>query len=233
MTLCKLYGEQVSHQCGCKLTATTKKGKYTYYYCTNTKGVCTQHKKYIKESEIESEMLELIKKFIPDKKLLELSLNRYLYEKRKQILQESQQAESLENNIKSVEKRVINLENMYLDDRITGERYDVKKSELQKELTDLQLAKKATKRTNKKNTLELVENFKNKVISLWETFYDGNPDVKKEILESVLWNCGILDKKNPYYQIQTAIYIHEEISSNEGFRKIVEFLRQNLNGLCL
>lgn len=55
-----LYREYlVCHKCGCKLTATTKKGNHTYYYCTNAKNICDQHKRYIKESEMEELLLDL------------------------------------------------------------------------------------------------------------------------------------------------------------------------------
>ena len=33
--------------CGCLMTATLKKG-HQYYYCTNGKGNCEQHKKYLR-----------------------------------------------------------------------------------------------------------------------------------------------------------------------------------------
>lgn len=191
-----LYREYlICHKCGCKLTATTKKGNHTYYYCTNSKNICDQHKRYIKESEMEELLSDLIKKFIPDKKILELSLQRYLRNKKSELAHQEKQSESVTKIIKTLEKRLTNLENMYLDERIDAQGFDVKKKEIQNELTDLKMVQKASLVTPKKDTLELVENFKNRVISLWQLFYDGNPSVKKEILESLLWNCGILNKK--------------------------------------
>ena len=37
--------------CGCVYTASNKKG-YDYYYCTNGKGNCEAHKKYLKSGHI-------------------------------------------------------------------------------------------------------------------------------------------------------------------------------------
>ncbi len=67
-------------ECGCLLTATTKKG-YNYYYCTNGKGDCEEHKRYLREEKVENiladsldelkinpEMIEIIYQSAKEKK---------------------------------------------------------------------------------------------------------------------------------------------------------------------
>jgi hypothetical protein len=44
-------------------------------------------------------------------------------------------------------------------------------------------------------TLELLKNFKNEAISLSKMFSEGDEEIKKDLLDSVLWNFSIKDKK--------------------------------------
>lgn len=46
-----LRGFLKCENCGCALTASTKKGHH-YYYCTNGKGICSEHKSYFREKVI-------------------------------------------------------------------------------------------------------------------------------------------------------------------------------------
>ena len=48
-------------KCGCLLTATKKKG-FTYYYCTNGKGECEEHKKYLRSEKIENMLADSLSK---------------------------------------------------------------------------------------------------------------------------------------------------------------------------
>ena len=185
----------VCHKCGCKLTATMKKGKYIYYYCTNTKNICNEHRDYIKESEMEGLLLNLMENIIPDKELFSLSFQRFVFNKKAEIKNSIKERELAQKQLDLLQKRLDKLEDMYLEERISGEKYDVKKRDIQSEITDLQMLLKNPNKDKGHSKLELVENFRNRAISLWKLFYDGNDEVKKEILESVLWNCGILNKK--------------------------------------
>ena len=45
--------------CGCMFTATNKKG-HDYYYCTNGKGICTAHKKYLRETSLYGEVSKIL-----------------------------------------------------------------------------------------------------------------------------------------------------------------------------
>ncbi len=48
--------------CGCVLTASKKKGKHIYYYCTNGKGKCGEHKSYLKENYVSGELAKVFDK---------------------------------------------------------------------------------------------------------------------------------------------------------------------------
>ncbi len=48
-------------KCGCLLTATKKKG-FTYYYCTNGRGECEEHKKYLRSEKVEAMLADSLGK---------------------------------------------------------------------------------------------------------------------------------------------------------------------------
>ena len=55
-----LRGFLTCEMCGCMLTASLKKG-HQYYYCTNGKGSCTAHKKYMREEYLYEKVGDLFK----------------------------------------------------------------------------------------------------------------------------------------------------------------------------
>ena len=59
------------------MTASLKKGKYRYYYCTNGKKVCDQHRSYLDESDIFALVKDNFANLPIDKKLLNLAFDYY------------------------------------------------------------------------------------------------------------------------------------------------------------
>ena len=62
--------------CGCSLTADTKKG-FVYYYCTNGKGECAEHKKYLRSEKVDDILSNLFLELKFDKELIEISALAY------------------------------------------------------------------------------------------------------------------------------------------------------------
>src|ERR1035437_4064630 len=66
-----LRGFLVCGNCGCSLTASLKKG-YDYYYCTNSKGICTEHKTYMRENTLYPIVASLLKKLYLEEELIDI-----------------------------------------------------------------------------------------------------------------------------------------------------------------
>ena len=56
--------------CGCSLTSSLKKGKHKYYYCTNGRHDCDEHKSYLREKDITEEMTKVFNEVRIDKRLI-------------------------------------------------------------------------------------------------------------------------------------------------------------------
>jgi DNA invertase Pin-like site-specific DNA recombinase len=58
--------------CGCLLTATLKKG-HQYYYCTNGKGNCTEHRKYFRSETLDKTLADKFQDLKFNPKLVEIA----------------------------------------------------------------------------------------------------------------------------------------------------------------
>ncbi len=181
--------------CGCQLTATVKKEKYNYYYCTNGKGKCEEHKKYIPEKEMETLVKKQLKKFTLKKNLADLSLDLYIEDLKSEYKDKVSVKSVITKRVEQIDKKLDNLLNLFLEESIDKEKYKEKGKELKNEKTELETQLKQTKDVSLEKTLELLYEIKNKACSFDEMFACDDKYVKQDVLNSLLWNLGIKEQK--------------------------------------
>ena len=181
--------------CSCRLTATVKKGKYSYYYCTNGKGKCEEHKKYISESEMETLVKNHLVNFTLDKKMADLSLDLYIEDLKNEYKDKVSVKDVIIKRVEQIDKKLDNLLNLYLEESIDKNKYKEKEKELKNEKTELETQLKQTKDVSLEKTLELLYEIKNKACSFAEMFTCDDKYVKQDVLNSLLWNLGIQEQK--------------------------------------
>ncbi|MBN2286828.1 MAG: recombinase family protein, partial [Tissierellales bacterium] len=181
--------------CGCSLTATLKKSKYKYYYCTNGKHVCDQHKDYIREKDLEEVIYEELKEFKLDKEKADISFQAYKWDLINRRGNALSMEESLQSELTTIDKKLKKLLDKNLDDKISDELYDEKEKELKNERVRIESALSNSKEVGNRKTLELLENVKNFAVSVDKLFIDGEDPVKKHTLDSLLWNFNMRDKE--------------------------------------
>lgn len=178
-------------ECGCRMTATVKKDKYIYYYCTNGKRNCSQHQTYLNEKQVNEAMKDIFVKITIDPEIANLSLDLYANELRKNNqdkLGVSQTITTQLDGLKSKSKRLFDL---YLNQEITKVDYEERKIEIEDERLKLSEQLENVKNSDVETTLELLEKLKNTAISLEKMYRHGNNDVKAHLLKSALWNCKV------------------------------------------
>lgn len=185
----------VCEECGCKITAAIAKGKYTYYRCTNGKGNCQQHKRYWSESDVKKEFFNFFSNFALDPKRAEESFELYKKKKLEESGQKKNSNTAIDEQIKNLKAKLLRLEDMYIDGKISADRFDERKTEIHNELSQLRVIKKQQNKREDGMTLELVEEIKNKAVQLSFIFEHGDDEVKKDLMRSVLWNSNYLDGK--------------------------------------
>jgi len=181
-------------KCGCKLTATLKKG-FTYYYCTNGRKKCSEHKKYLKDNEIQDLLHKMFSEFTLDEKLADLSLRAYENDLRKNSALGINTEKTLRVQIFSIDIKLDRLLDTLLEKRIDESKYDLKRKDLLSEKAKIETQLKQINPVNPETTLEQVTEVKNKAISLGKVFFEGDSEVKADLLKSLLWNVTIGDQK--------------------------------------
>lgn len=182
-------------ECGCKVTAGISKGKYIYYRCTNGKGKCNQHKKYRSKQKVTDVFQEFFTNFTLDPERANESFNLYKDSLVKEDNYKKDSGDAIKQQIDNLNRKITRLEDIYIDERISSDRYDERMTEFKNELAQLKVLSKQKKRRGTLKTLELVEEVKNSAVQLSKIFEEGDDEVKRDLLNSVLWNCDFVDGK--------------------------------------
>ncbi|MBI3379450.1 recombinase family protein [Candidatus Gottesmanbacteria bacterium] len=177
--------------CGCKLTATIKKERHNYYYCTNGKGVCEEHRKYLKQSDVYDLLYDLTKDFNLKEPLASLSLEMYVDGLKKQTGDTWNSSVIMSKQIEEAKRKLDRLLDMKLSERVSEDTYDRKRKEIENQIANLEVQFKNLKPQNIDFTLERVEEVKNKACSLAFMFKEGDDTVRRDLLNSLLWNASI------------------------------------------
>ena len=177
--------------CGCKLTAVIKKQKHNYYYCTNGKDICDEHKKYLTQNYVYKLLYGLFSNFQLKEPLASLSLQVYEDGLRKQNSDAWDSNAVMSKHIDEADRKLDRLLDTMITGRITDEVYDRKKKEIENEKTNLEIQLKNLKPQNVDFTLERVKEIKNKATGLSKLFECDDYLVRRDLLNSLLWNASI------------------------------------------
>ena len=185
----------VCGECGCKVTAGISKGKYIYYRCTNGKKNCNQHKKYWNQNHVKKEFTNLFKKLTLSSELAKKSFNLYKKSMLKEKNYKNNSKDAIKQQLSNLKHKLKRLEDMYIDEKISSERFDERKEEYLNEQTQLTVLLKQKNSRGTLQTLELIEELKNTAVQLSKIFNEGDKQVKRDLLQSVLWNSNFIDGK--------------------------------------
>ncbi len=182
--------------CSSTVTGEIKKGKYTYYHCG--KRDCERHSIFVKESDLLKEVEKVFKalgklpqKVIDDvieglKSASKATTNFHL---------DSMQA--LQNEYSKIEKRKSGLYDDKLDGSITKDFYDKKFKEFTEKEADLlqQMKEHQQANTNSAITASLLLDLAKRA---WDIFKSSETHEKRALINFVLQNCTLDDKKLEY-----------------------------------
>lgn len=188
-------------ECGCTITFEKKKQKYVYGHCTQSKG--KHDARYVNQNDMTTELKKAISTIYLPKEGYE-QVRQALIEDSKHVKSESQEKLSeITRQIGLIEAKSDKNYDLYLDGKITEEKYLKKDKELAKTLKDL-------KKTSK--NIELVANndFTRELYLLElmrkapDLFENGEIEDLRKLMNMVLSNLELEDKqlrwklKKPY-----------------------------------
>lgn len=181
--------------CGCVLTADKKKG-ITYYYCTNGKGHCDQHKRYLRSETIDKLIAETFTQLQFDPKLLAIAERAYNEKAGNDNQYIQHGTEKLQKEAKLLQEKEMMLVEGFTSKIIREEVYIAKMKELQNKQLQLQLQiTQLEESTLSKVTFEQVKTVLLQANNASKLYFAGNDAQKRNYLQTVLSNICIKDKK--------------------------------------
>ena len=194
-------------ECGCQLTATRKKGRYDYYYCTNGKGFCSQGSLYLDRSKTDTFFTDALREIQFDEELIEI-----MYEAARERLENGAydtQAvlDGIQLKLHQIKQRERKLLHSYTSGLIDETLYTEEASLLGKEKKELetQYRNYSQNTASRLDTLELTKNAFLEANKAVFDYQNASPEEKRNIIQNLLWNLEVKDKnvaqvsyKSPY-----------------------------------
>ncbi|MFA5080410.1 MAG: recombinase family protein [Candidatus Paceibacterota bacterium] len=196
-----LRGLMICNKCGCVLTASQKRN-HDYYYCTNGKKVCDEHKHYWRSESLDAEVWEVLKNLEFDTELVEICYQSAKEKLARNKNDESQMKESLLFALEGVKKKqgvlIDNLTSLVTPKSL----YVAKMKELNDEEVAInkKLASLGESLAVKEKKLDDIKEFFLKTRVLRKEFLDGTLEHKFRVVNTVLWNISIENGKAIYYK---------------------------------
>ena len=216
-----LRGFMTCEKCGCALTASLKKG-HQYYYCTNGKGICSEHKTYLRENTLYPIVASLMEKLNIDEEVIEM-----MYQSAKEdIGLDAEYSTSilttLKTRLNALTVKESKLLDAFLAESITKEIYDSKALEIQNEKTILskQISDTEKKSENLVSTLEPVKNIFLRASRAKKEFLAGDDQKKREVVETILWNLSMQEQKMANYKLKSPYSILSKLPKNPDFQTL-------------
>lgn len=178
--------------CGCAFTASRKKG-HDYYYCTNGKGQCEEHKRYMRSEKMETLISTVFDEIYFDEELIELAYLAHKERGKHDEMYKEASRETITKKLEFVSRKESKLLESYLSELIPQEVYEAKMKELhnEKETLNAQLQKSEQNGENGLCTLEQLKNVFLTANKAKSEFLNASNEKKAKVLETLLWNLEI------------------------------------------
>jgi site-specific DNA recombinase len=176
--------------CGCMYTASLKKG-HQYYYCTNGKGVCNEHKVYLNSKKADSLILEALEKIHIDEELIEIA---YLAacEKIQATDTHNDEAQTrLEARLEALDAKESSAFDSFSSGVLSKSIYESKVQEIKNERLAVKKDLEGTKYQDPKVTLERTKDLFLQASKAKNEYLIVGDEQKQKLVSSVLWNLTL------------------------------------------
>ena len=221
---CALTGETVTK----KIKTTGEIKKYNYYRCTNGKGICEAHKKYLSEHNISEQVSNKFTNIAFDEELIDIAYEakKLKFKSKNDYVDKSR--ENIDNQLKLTKQKQDRLLDSYLAGLAPQAVYEAKVKDLQNEEVALKNQLKNVKKNDKgSTTLELTKeafllaNFASK------HFLEAKENKKQELLNNLLWNCKIENNEIAKISFKTPFSVIEKAPNKGTFSDLLRDRESN------
>jgi site-specific DNA recombinase len=209
--------------CGCRITVDTQKG-IQYYYCTNGKFICEQHKDYMTSDDVDVLMSDLFKKLQIDDELIEISSEAYKVKNATDNNCSVVTLETLNNELKLLLQKELKLSDGWSSKTVRDEVYNVQIKEITNKRLELEEQIQNIQKTDGyKVTLEQIKKVFTDCNLASKQYLEVDNQKKKDMLKKFLSNATVKDKKIVSYQF---VSLYSVIANAPKNCSIDELLRR-------
>lgn len=205
-------------ECGCGITADTKRG-HQYYYCTNGKHSCEQHKIYYRSEKIHEIISEVFDKLKLPPQLIVISGKAFQEMFHKSKFNNKESITTLQNEAKLLLDKELMLVDGYTSKIIRSDVYNSKIKEIGERLIEIEIQISALQNTHENNKATF-EQIKNVLVDGYFASYvykSASERIKRSYLEKRLSNISIKDGKIVTYQFKSPYNILAKVPKDVDF----------------
>ncbi len=214
--------------CGCSLTASTKKGHH-YYYCTNRKEICAEHKSYMRENYLYEIFADILGNIAFSERKIDL-----IYKSAKEMLDKdndytAQILQNLRTELEALSNKEKKLLDAFLSEQISKDLYDVKTRELKNEHLTLSSRIRTLESQQPALMLEPTKKVFLQASRAKKEFLTGDDLKKRNILENLCWNLSIKNKNVAQLKLKSPFNIMYKTPKNSPISTLLGDRESNPN----
>ncbi len=216
--------------CGCMLTGDTKKG-HKYYYCTNGKGICQEHKRYLRSEKIDAILSTLFQNLKIDEQLIEISGKAFLERMHNDPAEyyNLNACNSLENDLRNLDSNESRLTDVLASGSLRKDLYEQKMKEIANRRVELenQLTHMGLKGGEPDVTFEQVKEVFLEANKAANGYLNLSPEEKRHTLGKLLSNLSIQNQEMAQWQFKSPYDAIARASKNATFSSVCAGLDSN------
>ncbi|CAN5700549.1 hypothetical protein BH11PAT2_BH11PAT2_05420 [soil metagenome] len=189
--------------CGCMITATTAKNR-KYYYCTNGKGNCEAHKKYLTEDTTNKLVSKLFHELDMDEEFILLCADAFKEEHESSSNYEDSRPEAIQTELNNLALKESRLTDTMASGVLKMALYEEKMQEIENSRTELRSQLKIIEDEKKPNvTFEQVLNVFIEGSRAAKRYLEVDEYEKRKMLEKLLSNASVLGEETAYFKFKS------------------------------
>lgn len=202
--------------CGCMLTADTKKG-HQYYYCTNGKGGCAEHKSYLRGELVDQLLSGIFAELQFDEELVKIAGEAYQESRKWTSHYHSNSLETLQDAMKVLENKESMLTDAYIAQTLRKELYEAKMQEVANQRVELQEQIRQSTGLKPYATFEQVQKVFLDSNRAANKYLTSSAEEKRTILGIVLSNAKVQSKNIAQFQFKRPFDVLAKLPKKADF----------------
>lgn len=216
-------------KCGCAITAEIKKSKYTYYHCTNGKGVCDQRSFNANEVDLHKQISLNLTKLRISPRMIDVVYKAKLEELAQTKGSTDTALTDARHALKTAATRKSRLVDTFTNGDIDTDLYRAKLTEIDNESVRLtkRIVELEQEASDPLATIELVYSKFKQGISLADEYKDATDERKRELLAEALSNSTLLDRNIVEVRYKSPYAVFAKTPYNASFSELLPDLDSN------